>query len=121
MEPKPAPTAAQKVGISGKRSPRSIRFSDREWIGIETAAAQRGITAGELVRAAAIAAAAEGPVSTGSGSHLVAQIDPIFRYMHILATELRNRMLAEGRDEEMEDLVRSARALQDDLRQRPLD
>ena len=121
MKRKPAATAAREVGMGGKRSPRSIRFSEREWIWIETAAARRGISAGELVRAAAIAAAAEGPASTGSGSHLVAQIDQIFRYMHILATELRNRMLAEGRNEEMEELIRSARRLQDDLRQRPLD
>ena len=42
----------------------------------------------------------------------------MFRYVHILATEMRGRMLAEGRDEELEELIRSARALQDDLRER---
>lgn len=121
MERSPAQITGREVDEGGKRSPRSIRFSDREWIRIETAAARRGITTGELVRAAAIAAAAEGPALTGSGSYLVAQIDQIFRYMHILATELRNRMHAAGRTEEMEELIRSARELQDDLRQRSLD
>ena len=121
MERKPAATAGQKVDGSGKRSPRSIRFSDREWDRIETVAVQRGIAAGELVRAAAIAATADGPALSGSSAQLVAQIEQIFRYTHILATEMRGRMLTEGRDAEMEELIRSARALQGELRKRPAD
>ena len=118
MERQPAQTTEQGVDRGGKRSPRSIRFSDREWDRIETVAALRGITTGELVRVAALSATAEGPALTNSGAQLVAQIEQIFRYVHVLATELRNRMLAEGRDEELEELIRSARALQDDLRKR---
>ena len=118
MERQPAQTTEQEVDRGGKRLPRSIRFSDREWDRIETVAALRGITTGELVRVAALAAAAEGPALTNSGAQLVAQIEQIFRYVHILATELRDRMLAEGRDKELEELICSARALQDDLRKR---
>ncbi|MCY3856581.1 MAG: hypothetical protein OXF78_09830, partial [Rhodospirillales bacterium] len=59
----------------------------------------------------AIAASAKGPALTGSGAQLVAQIKQIFRYTYILATEIRGRMLAGGHDEEMEALLRSARAL----------
>ncbi len=118
MERRPAQITSQEVGKGWKRSPRSIRFSDREWDRIETVAARRGITAGELVRAGAIAAAAEGPTFARSDAQLVAQVEQIFRYIHILATEMRNRMLAEGRDEELEELIRSARELQEEMRKR---
>ena len=121
MERKPAATAGQQANENRKRSPRSIRFSDCEWDRIEIVAARRGITAGELVRAAAIAATADGPALSGSSAQLVAQIEQILRYTHILATEMRGRMLTEGRGEEMEELIRSARALQDELRKRPAD
>ena len=117
MKRQPAQTTEQEVDRGGKRLPRSIRFSDREWDRIETVAALRGITTGELVRVAALAAA-EGPALTNSGAQLVAQIEQIFRYVHILATELRDRMLADGRDKELDELICSARALQDDLRKR---
>lgn len=121
MERKPVATAGQKVDGSGKRSPRSIRFSDCDWDRIEIVAAQRGITAGELVRAAAIAATADGLALSGSSAQLVAQIEQILRYTHILATEMRGRMLTEGRDAELEELIRSAHALQGELRKRPAD
>ena len=121
MKRKPAATAGRETDENRKRSPRSIRFSDREWDRIETVAAQRGIPAGELVRAAAIAATADGPALAGSSDQLVAQIEQIFRYTHILATEMRGRMLTEGRDAELEELIRSAYALQGELRKRPAD
>lgn len=121
MERNPVQTIGQEVNKGGKRSPRSIRFSDREWDLIETAAAQRGIAAGELVRAGAITAAAERPAPSGSGAHLVAQIEQIFRYTYILATAMRARMLEEGRKEELEELIRSARELQGELRKQSVD
>ena len=121
MERKPAAAAGQEADENRKRSPRSIRFSDREWDRIETVAAQRGIATGELVRAAAIAATADGPALTGSSDQLVAQIERSFRYTHILTTEMRGRMLTEGRDAEMEELIRSARDLQGKLRKRSAD
>ncbi|MCE2474311.1 MAG: hypothetical protein J4F47_01835 [Alphaproteobacteria bacterium] len=100
---------------------RPTRSENGEWDRIETVAAQRGIAAGELVRATAIAATADGPALTGSSAQLVAQIEQIFRYTHILATEMRGRMLTEGRDAEMEELIRSARTLQGKLRKRSAD
>ena len=121
MERKPAQTIGREVDNGGKRSPRSIRFSDREWERIETVAVQQGISAGELVRAGAIAAAADGLLLTGSDAPLAAQIERIFRYTHILATEMRGRMLMDGRDEELEELIRSARELQGELREGSVD
>ena len=101
-----------------KQTPRTIRFYDRDWVRIETAAVRRGMTAAELVRTAAIAAVADGPAPAGSGDETNAQFDQMFRYVYILATALRNEMLRDGRGEEMEELIRAAGELQDELKKR---
>ena len=90
--------------------------NDRDWARIETVAVMRGMTAAELVRSAAIAAVGDRPAVGGSEGELTAQIDRIFRYVHIMATAMRNDMLRNGRGEELEELVRSARALQGELK-----
>ena len=99
-----------------KQTPRTIRFYDRDWARIETYAVMRGMTAAELVRAAAIAAVGDRPALDGSDGQLTVQIERIFRYVHILATAMRNEMLKNGRGEELEELVRSARELQGELK-----
>lgn len=43
------------------------------------------------------------------------------RYVHILTTAMRNRMQEEGRAEQLEALIRSARELQPELQKRPAD
>ena len=107
-----------KDGNWEKQTPRTIRFYDRDWVRIETVAVMRGMTAAELVRAASIAAVGDGPALAGSDDRTTAQFDQMFRYVHILATALRNEMIRNGRGEELEELVRSARELQDELKKR---
>ena len=112
-------TAGRPVGSDGnreKQTPRTIRFYDRDWARIETHAVMQGITAAELVRAAAIAAVGDRPALAASDGPLVAQVDQIFRYVHIMATAKRSEMLTDGRGEELEALIRSAHALQADLK-----
>ena len=117
--------AARGEGAAGERGgqrlPRTIRFTKRDWDRIETFAVMRGMTAAELVRAAAIAAVGAGPAVAGSGDGLAREVGRIFRYTHILATALRNEMVANGRGGELEELIRSARDLQDELRDGPPD
>ena len=76
----------------------------------------RGMSAAELVRAAAIAAVGDRPALGDSDGQVIAQIERIFRYVHVLATAMRNEMIKDGRGEELEELVRSARELQDGLK-----
>ena len=115
------PTRAGPDEGSGaeKRLPRSIRFSDREWARLETVAVMRGMTAGELVRAAVLGAVGEPSSSADPGRTLAPLIEQTFRYAHILATATRDRMLEEGRAGDLEELIRSARELQRELQKRP--
>ena len=106
-------------GNGKKRLPRSIRFSDQEWARVETFAIMRGITGGELVRAAVLAAVGDGAGAGEAGRPMTPLIERTFRYVHVLATAMRARMLEEGRAEELEALVREARELQRALQKRP--
>ena len=100
-----------------KQTPRTIRFYDRDWTRIETHAAMQGMTAAELVRTAAIAAVGDRPALADSDGYLIEQVDQIFRYVYILATAKRGEMLQDGRGEELEALIRSARELQAELKE----
>lgn len=104
---------------SEKRLPRSIRFSDREWARLETFAVMRGMTAGELVRAAMLAAVGVDSPAVAAGRPLAPLIEQTFRYVHILATAMRDQMLEEDRAGELDELIRSARELQRELQKRP--
>ena len=108
-------------GNREKQTPRTIRFYDRDWARIETHAAMQGMTAAEFVRTAAIAATGDRPAVADSDGYLMAQVDQIFRYVHILATAKRSEMFEDGRGEELEALIRSAQALQGELRKRHQD
>ena len=94
------------------RQPHSIRFSDSEWNLIERAAARHGSSAGELVRAGAIALAedrlGEAPPATVSPGHL-ALIETMWRMVYVLATLNRDNLLADGRGKELDDIVAAAR------------
>lgn len=118
MSHKPAGRPVDDDGNWERQTPRTIRFYDRDWARIETIAVMRGMTAAELVRSATIAAVGDRPALGGSRDELTAQIEQIFRYVHIIATAMRNDMLKSGRGEELEELVRSARALQGELKKR---
>ena len=115
MNRKPVRRTVDEDGRNERQTPRTIRFYDCDWERIETFALMRGMTATELIRATVLAAIGEAPAATGSGCQLAPQIARMFRYTHILATAMRNEMLREGRGDELEELVRSARELQDKL------
>ena len=98
-----------------RRNPRTIRFLDPEWQRIEAFANERGLTGPEFVRFAVLAAIVDGPAGGGAADRLAPLIERTFRYSYTMATKLREDMLAEGRDGELEELVRAARAVQDEL------
>lgn len=72
-------------------------------------------SAAEFVRIAVRMAAEAGPEATGAADRLAPLIERTFRYRYMMATRMRDEMHAEGRDDEVEALVRAARALQDEL------
>ncbi len=99
------------TNLDNARRPHSIRFSDSEWSLIEQAAAQHGLTAGELVRSGALAAAedrlGEPPPATLSPGHL-ALIEATYRAVYVLATLNREQLLDAGRENELDDVVAAA-------------
>ena len=121
MERRAARNAGATIDRGGQRLPRTIRFAERDWDRIETFAMMRGMTAAEFVRTVAIAAVGTGPAVAGSDCTLARQVERIFRYTHVLATALRNEMTGAGRGEELEELIRSARDVQAELRDSPPD
>lgn len=100
------------------RAPRSVRFSDAEWAGVEKAARARGMHAAELVRHAAVGFAA-GELTAGSDTptpDIAAQIQRIYRGVYLLSTLKRDEMIREGRHEELERVADNARASQAAIR-----
>lgn len=96
------------------RSPRSIRFSDFEWACIEQEAAERGMTAAELVRHAAVGFAT-GKLTASSSAFppgIAAQFERIYRGVYLLSTLKRDEMVREGRREELDRIGKDARESQ---------
>ncbi len=112
MDPETRKTEAAEAGKTGKRTPRSIRFRDAEWERIEACAEKHSLAAAEFVRYAALAAV-EG--SSNGCDRLAPLIETAFRATHIMVTKMRTDMLAEGRGEELDELVAEARAFQKEL------
>ena len=105
-------------GRTGKRAPHSIRFSGAEWERVETVAGRRGLTPAEFVRLAALAATEDvsGLLrSPGRIDRLAPLIERTFRYSYMLATRMRDDMRTNGQDEELNALIDTARALQQEL------
>ena len=99
-------------GSDDPRRPHSIRFADSEWRLVEAAALRQGIPAGELVRAAALTAAGERlekPAEAVLAPGHLALIEATYRAVYVLATLGRERMIDDGRDYDLDDLVREAR------------
>ncbi len=111
-KPEPAP---DDTGAAEKSVPRTFRFHALEWERIESCAEARGMTAAEFVRFAVRAAMEGGAAASGAADRLAPLVERTFRYSYMVATKMRDDMLAQGRDEEIEALVRAARALQDEL------
>ena len=107
--PESEPVEAGKVE---KRNPHSIRFLDGEWDRIEAHADARGLTGPEFVRFAALAVLADGGAAR---DRLAPLIETTFRAAHIMVTKMRTDMLDEDREDELDELIEGARALQDEL------
>ena len=108
--------AAEKSG--DVRKTRGIRFSESEWEEVKRAAAAHEMPAAEFVREK-ILALARAPA--GVGAALVAPsmaplIERMFRYSWFLATEKRDAMVREGREDEVDALVAEARSFHESLR-----
>ena len=99
------------------RSPRSIRFSDSEWTCIEKEARERGMTAAELVRHAALGFATGKLTanSTGFPPEIAAQIERIYRGVYLLSTLKRDELVREGRESELDRTMKDARDSQSAL------
>lgn len=108
-------TAPAGAGRSERRNPHSIRFLDPEWERIEAFAGERGLTGPEFVRFAALAAIGDGPRAAGAADRLAPLIERTYRSCYMMATKLRDEMIAEGRGDEMEALIEAARAAQREL------
>ena len=113
------PAEAPVPGKRGVRRTRGIRFSDSEWEEVRAAAERDGIPVAEYVRfrLLAIARGDAAADSTAVVASLAPLIERIFRYTWILATHKRNELMQEDRLDEVEQLVKQARELQDSLQE----
>ena len=99
------------------RKNRTIRFSDSEWEEVRRAAVLHDTVPTEFVRDRILALArnAERGIPGAVAPSLAPLIERMFRYTWFLATEKRDAMVREGREEEVDALVAEARALHDKL------
>ncbi len=102
------------------RRNRTIRFSDSEWEEVRCAALLEETAPAEFVRETILALVRnpESGVSGASAPSLAPLIERMFRYTWFLATEKRDAMVCEGREEEVDALVAEGRTLYDKLRRR---
>ena len=100
------------------RKTRGIRFSESEWEEVKNAAAAQKMPAAEFVRERILALARdpEGADRTPVPASMAPLIERMFRYTWFLATEKRDAMVREGRQDELDELVAEARGLQESLR-----
>ena len=113
--PESSPVAEEKGGES--RRARSIRFSASEWEAVKKAAKKRGMNVAEFARHAAIGVAT-GRYGAGESTlppQYADLVERIFRSTHILVTLKRDELVREGRAEELAELVRSTRELQNSV------
>ena len=110
-------TAAEKAGDA--RKTRGIRFSESEWDEVKRAAQTHGSPAAEFVRERilALARAPESAEETLVAPSLTPLIERMFRYTWFLATEKRDAMVREGREDEVDALVAEAKAFHESLLQ----
>ena len=102
------------------RRNRTIRFSDSEWEEVKRAAQVHDMPPTEFVRERVLALARnlESGVSGAIAPSLAPLIERMFRYTWFLATEKRDAMVREGREDEVDALVAEARDFHDELRRR---
>lgn len=105
---------AETEPAEDKRRNRTIRFSDAEWEEVRRAALVHDTPPAEFVRDTVLELARD-PESIAVGPSLAPLVERIFRYTWFLATERRDAMLRQGRQDEIDALVAEARALHDRL------
>ncbi len=100
------------------RRNRTIRFSDSEWEEVRRAAMLHDMPPTEFIRDRILALARnqESGVSSAIPPSLTPLIERMFRYIWFVATEKRDTMVREGREDEVDALVAEGRALHDKLR-----
>ena len=100
------------------RKTRSIRFSESEWEEVKRAAAAHEMPAAEFVseRILAFARTTESVEAGAVAGSMAPLIERMFRYTWFLATEKRDAMVREGREDELDKLIAEARAFQESLR-----
>ena len=101
------------------RKTRGIRFSESEWKEVKTAAERHDVPAAEFVRERILEIARGRKSADGAAipASLAPLIERTFRYTYMLATLRRDDMLRDGRGEEMEKLIETARQLQGRLQE----
>ena len=99
------------------RKTRSIRFSESEWEEVGNAARAHDMPASEFVREKilALVRGSESAEATAVSPPLAPLIERMFRYTWFLATEKRDEMIRDGREEEVDALVAEARAFHKSL------
>ena len=107
--------AAEKSGDA--RKARGIRFSESEWEEVKRAAAAHEMPAAEFVgeRILALARAPASVEPDPVAGSMAPLIERMFRLTCFLATEKRDAMVREGREDEAGALVADARAFQETL------
>lgn len=95
-----------------KRSPHTVRFLDSEWTQIVEKAEARGVTPAEFVRSVTLTVIEQGDMSM---TELAELIKRTYRATYVMATIMRDEMIAAGEQERLEELVQTARKLQEDL------
>lgn len=95
-----------------KRSPHTVRFLDSEWTQIVEKAEARGVTPAEFVRYATLSSMELGDMSM---TELAELIKRTYRATYVMATIMRDEMIAAGEQERLENLVQAARKSQKDL------
>ena len=114
-----APGAENTAERSGDaRKTRGIRFSESEWEEVKSAAAAHEMPVAEFVREKilALARAPEGGDAPPVAPSMAPLVERMFRYTWFLATERRDAMVREGREDEVDALVAEARAFHETLR-----
>lgn len=103
------------------RRTRGIRFSDFEWEEVKSAAERHAVRAAEFVRETILELARNAPRADSPAvpPSLSPLIERMFRYTWMLTTLRRDELIAEGGGEEMEKLVKEARALHISLLKNP--
>ena len=114
---KPEPGGAGAGIADETRKTRGIRFTQSEWEEIKAAAEAHDLAAAEFVRMTCLdAARADKDVDTQPGATGIAPlVERTYRYVYMLATLKRDELVNNGRGDEVERLMATARQIQDAL------